>query len=53
MADYSFGGTDEDNAELKKLNQDVVRLVLHDPEEKMLNSDSLMILIASRTGKSL
>ena len=24
MADYSFGGTDEENAELKKLNADVV-----------------------------
>ena len=26
MADYSFGGTDEENAELKKLNTEVVRL---------------------------
>ena len=25
MADYSFGGNDEENAELKKLNADVVR----------------------------
>ena len=25
MADYSFGGSDEENAELKKLNADVVR----------------------------
>lgn len=25
MADYSFGGTDEENAELKKLNAEVVR----------------------------
>ena len=24
MADYSFGGTDEENAELKKLNSEVV-----------------------------
>ena len=24
MADYSFGGSDEENAELKKLNADVV-----------------------------
>lgn len=24
MADYSFGGTDEENAELKKLNAEVV-----------------------------
>ena len=26
MADYSFGGTDEENAELKKLNAEVVRV---------------------------
>ena len=26
MADYSFGGSDEENAELKKLNAEVVRL---------------------------
>lgn len=26
MADYSFGGTDEENAELKKLNTEVVCL---------------------------
>ena len=26
MADYSFGGTDEENAELKKLNGEVVWL---------------------------
>ena len=26
MADYSFGGTDEENAELKKLNVEVVCL---------------------------
>lgn len=26
MADYSFGGTDEENAELKKLNVEVVSL---------------------------
>ena len=26
MADYSFGGTDEENAELKKLNAEVVCL---------------------------
>ena len=26
MADYSFGGSDEENAELKKLNTEVVRL---------------------------
>jgi len=26
MAEYSFGGTDEENAELKKLNAEVVRL---------------------------
>lgn len=25
MADYSFGGSDEENTELKKLNADVVR----------------------------
>ena len=25
MADYSFGGTEEENAELKKLNAEVVR----------------------------
>lgn len=29
MADYSFGGTDEENAELKKLNAEVVRLTLY------------------------
>lgn len=28
MADYSFGGTDEENAELKKLNTEVVCLML-------------------------
>ena len=28
MADYSFGGSDEENAELKKLNADVVSLRL-------------------------
>lgn len=28
MADYSFGGTDEENAELKKLNNEVVCLML-------------------------
>lgn len=28
MADYSFGGTDEENAELKKLNAEVVCLML-------------------------
>lgn len=27
MADYSFGGSDEENAELKKLNAEVVRLL--------------------------
>ena len=26
MADYSFGGSDEENAELKKLNAEVVCL---------------------------
>ena len=26
MADYQFGGTDEENAELKKLNAEVVCL---------------------------
>lgn len=26
MADYSYGGADEENAELKKLNAEVVRL---------------------------
>jgi len=26
MADYSFGGSDEENAELKKLNTEVVSL---------------------------
>ena len=26
MADYSFGGTDEENAELRKLNAEVVRI---------------------------
>ena len=26
MADYSFGGSDEENAELKKLNAEVVWL---------------------------
>lgn len=26
MADYTFGGTDEENAELKKLNAEVVSL---------------------------
>lgn len=26
MADYSFGGSDEENAELKKLNVEVVGL---------------------------
>ena len=26
MADYTFGGTDEENAELKKLNAEVVRI---------------------------
>lgn len=26
MGDYGFGGTDEENAELKKLNAEVVRL---------------------------
>ena len=26
MADYSFGGSDEENAELKKLNAEVVGL---------------------------
>ena len=26
MADYQFGGTDEENAELKKLNTEVVCL---------------------------
>ena len=28
MADYSFGGTDEENAELKKLNAEVVHCLL-------------------------
>ena len=28
MADYSFGGSDEENAELKKLNTEVVSLAL-------------------------
>jgi hypothetical protein len=28
MADYSFGGTEEENAELKKLNAEVVRKVI-------------------------
>ena len=28
MADYSFGGTDEENAELKKLNEEVVRIAV-------------------------
>lgn len=27
MADYSFGGSDEENAELKKLNAEVVRFL--------------------------
>ena len=31
MADYSFGGTDEENAELKKLNAEVVSLITLSP----------------------
>jgi len=32
MADFSFGGTDEENAELKKLNAEVVcPLASHSP----------------------
>ena len=27
MADYGFGGSDEENAELKKLNTEVVRIL--------------------------
>lgn len=30
MADYNFGGTDEENAELKKLNAEVVSTVVLD-----------------------
>lgn len=29
MADYTFGGTDEENAELKKLNAEVVSFSLN------------------------
>jgi hypothetical protein len=29
MADFSFGGTDEENAELKKLNAEVVMSFSH------------------------
>ena len=32
MADYSFGGTDEENAELKKLNAEVVGLYSYTSE---------------------
>ena len=38
MADYSFGGTDEENAELKKLNTEVVST--QSPSSSMLKANS-------------
>jgi pre-mRNA-processing factor 39 len=37
MADYSFGGTEEENAELKKLNAEVVRVVHSQLENKLIS----------------
>ena len=59
MADYSFGGTDEENAELKKLNAEVVCLAILFRTYAILESNSLTfhdsskIRTASRIGKSL
>ena len=36
MADYSFGGTDEENAELKKLNTEVVCLMLRTSPARLM-----------------
>jgi hypothetical protein len=55
MADYSFGGTEEENAELKKLNAEVVCVAHSQFENKLISYSpkSLRIQTASRTGKSL
>ena len=55
MADYSFGGTEEENAELKKLNAEVVRSNLYLSFAQMTTdtvTHSSTIQIASRTGRN-
>lgn len=59
MADYSFGGTDEENAELKKLNAEVVcslipfcSLVIY-RRDILTDLHSSRIQTASRIGRSL
>ena len=51
MADYSFGGTDEENAELKKLNAEVVRQA-HVTTDSLAYGHSSTTQIASSIGKS-
>ena len=60
MADYSFGGTDEENAELKKLNAEVVSLITLSPSlfgsrryDMLTYHDSWRIQTASKIGRSL
>ena len=56
MADYSFGGTDEENAELKKLHDEVVSIatsLLPGLPSLMILSYSSKILTVSKSGKSL
>lgn len=56
MADYSFGGSDEDNAELKKLNAEVVRFPIDlylIPMQSAKSLISLKSLTALSTGRSL
>ena len=53
MADYNYGGSDEENAELKKLNTEVVRAITFNKSLK--NTDirySLRIPIISTTGRN-
>lgn len=42
MADYSFGGSDEENAELKKLNAEVV---CHHPFNSSFSRDQTLLII--------
>ena len=59
MADYSFGGSDEENAELKKLNAEVV---CYHPFNSPFSRDQTLLthaqnswrnLIALKIGKNL
>ena len=57
MSDFNFGGTDEESAEIKQLNAEVVRQLPSRSDLLFLQvltpfAHSLKILITSRTGRN-